>query len=161
MRFDVSGDGLLELKEISEGLKQVFGHVKGSMKIFEDIVKSLDKNANGLIDYTEFITAAADKTKMLSEKNLKFAFNMMDKDHNGSITKQELKGMFETSEEKDETLWQSIFDEVDINKDGSITYEEFAAHMHLVVERHAKTNYITADGKIDEALLLKDLEQQG
>jgi Ca2+-binding EF-hand superfamily protein len=50
------------------------------MKIFEDIVNSLDKNANGLIDYTEFITAAADKTKMLCEKNLKFAFNMMDKD---------------------------------------------------------------------------------
>ena len=74
MRFDSSGDGLLELKEISEGLKQVFGHVKGSMKIFEDIVNSLDKNANGLIDYTEFITAAADKTSMLCEKNLKFAF---------------------------------------------------------------------------------------
>jgi Ca2+-binding EF-hand superfamily protein len=44
--------------------------------------------------------------------------------------------MFETSEEKDEALWQSIFDEVDINKDGSITYEEFAAHMHEVVERN-------------------------
>ena len=37
-RFDESGDGYLELKEVSEGLKQVFGHVKGSMKVFEDIV---------------------------------------------------------------------------------------------------------------------------
>ena len=67
---------------------------------------------------------------MLTEKNLRFAFNMMDKNQDGSITRTELRQMFETSEEKDEKLWQNIFDEVDINKDGSITYEEFATHMH-------------------------------
>ena len=73
---------------------------------------------------------------------------MIDKDRNGFITKGELKEMFETSEAKDEELWQSIFDEVDINKDGSITYEEFAGHMHLVVEHHAKNRYITDDDGI-------------
>lgn len=31
------------------------------MKIFEEILESLDKNRNGVIDYTEFLTAAADK----------------------------------------------------------------------------------------------------
>jgi len=33
-KLDESGDGLLELKEITKGLKQVFGNVKGSLKVF-------------------------------------------------------------------------------------------------------------------------------
>ena len=63
------------------------GNVKGNMKIFDDIMASLDKNCNGVIDFTEFLTAAADKDVLLSEKNLRMVFNMFDKDHNGSISK--------------------------------------------------------------------------
>lgn len=80
VRFDESGDGYLQLEEITTGLKEVLGVVKGSMKIYEDILTSLDKNCNGVIDYTEFLTAAADKDAVLSEQNLRFAFNMFDKD---------------------------------------------------------------------------------
>ena len=61
IRFDEDGDGFLQLSEITQGLHEVLGDVKGSMKIFEDIVNSLDKNLNGVIDFTEFLTAAADK----------------------------------------------------------------------------------------------------
>jgi calcium-dependent protein kinase len=82
-QFDETNDGKLELKEIQKGLRKVFGDVKGSLKVFEDIMLSLDKNCNGLIDYTEFLTAASDKIGLLTEKNLKFAFNMIDKDGNG------------------------------------------------------------------------------
>jgi calcium-dependent protein kinase len=57
------------------------------MKIFDDIMISLDKNCNNVIDFTEFLTAAADKDVLLSEKNLRMVFNMFDKDHNGSISK--------------------------------------------------------------------------
>ena len=60
-RFDESGDGYLQLEEITSGLKEVLGHVKGSMKIFDDILDTLDKKRNGVVDYTEFLTAAADK----------------------------------------------------------------------------------------------------
>jgi len=134
----------------------VFGDVKRFTPVFQQIVDSLDKNLNGMIDYTEFITAAADKTKMLSEKNLKFVFNTMDKDGNGQITKAELKQMFETSEEKDEKLWQSIFEEVDLDNDGLITYEEFATHMRMVTERNAKDSYIV-NGQLDEQKLLLEI----
>jgi len=57
------------------------------MKIFDDIMISLDKNCNGVVDFTEFLTAAADKDVLLSEKNLRMVFNMFDKDQNGSISK--------------------------------------------------------------------------
>jgi Ca2+-binding EF-hand superfamily protein len=37
-------------------------------------MKSLDKDGNGFIDYTEFITAAIDKTAFLNRENLRAAF---------------------------------------------------------------------------------------
>ena len=59
---------------------------------------------------------------------------MFDKDGNGSISRLELKEMFETAEKKDEELWNQIFSEVDINNDGNISYEEFKECMMKVVE---------------------------
>lgn len=37
-------------------------------------MKSLDKDGNGYVDYSEFITAAIDKAAVLNNKNLKAAF---------------------------------------------------------------------------------------
>ena len=53
------------------------------------------------------------------------AFKMFDTDHNGTISREELKTIFETSEKKEEELWTEIFLEVDINNDGEISFEEF------------------------------------
>lgn len=82
-----------------------------------------------MIDYTEFLTAATDKNKLLSEENLHFAFSMFDTNRNNKIDRQELKAIFETAETKDEQLWNQIFDEVDINNDGEIEFEEFKITM--------------------------------
>ena len=127
--FDESGDGHLQLDEIQKGLKQVLGHVKGSMKVYEVIMATLDKNCNGVIDYSEFLVAAADKELLLNLSNLKLAFGLMDADGNGSISRQELRNVFETTEKKDEELWTQIFNEVDVDNDGAIDFEEFKATM--------------------------------
>lgn len=41
-------------------------------------MKSLDLDGNGVIDFTEFITAAIDKVAMLNKDNLKAAFALID-----------------------------------------------------------------------------------
>lgn len=132
-RLDESGDGYLQLAEITSGLKEVLGHVKGSMNIFDEILNSLDKNFNGVVDYTEFLVAAADKEALLTEDNLKSAFRQFDLDQSGSISRVELKAIFETTEKKDEELWNEIFREVDANGDGEITYDEFKQCMNKVL----------------------------
>ena len=73
--------------------------------MFEEVLGALDKNCNGAVDYTEFLTAAANKEEVLSEANLQFAFNMFDIDGNGSISREELRQIFETTEQKDDKLW--------------------------------------------------------
>ena len=44
----------------------------------EKIFDQIDLNKNGLIDYSEFITAATNVRKSLGENHLKAAFNALD-----------------------------------------------------------------------------------
>jgi calcium-dependent protein kinase len=43
------------------------------------IMSSVDMDANGAIDYTEFIAATINKTKLLTKERLKTAFDLFDK----------------------------------------------------------------------------------
>lgn len=98
-------------------MEKVFGSLKGSAKDNQELIKSLDKDGNGVVDYSEFITAAIDKVSVLNRDNLKAAFNMLDTDNSGSITVDELKAVFDTHGDKDEAMWRQIMDEVDKNHD--------------------------------------------
>lgn len=59
---------------------------------------------------------------------------MMDLDKNGSLTIDELKTVFELNGAKDDALWKQVMIEVDKNKDGVISFEEFTLVMQLIVE---------------------------
>lgn len=52
-----------------------------TMKILEEC----DADMNGLIEYTEFITASINWKNYLSSEKLKSAFNNFDLDNNGYI----------------------------------------------------------------------------
>lgn len=73
----------------------MLGNVKGNLKEFERLMQDLDKDNNGVIDYTEFLTAAVNKYQLLSKENVKTAFNMIDTDGSGYITIDELKVAFD------------------------------------------------------------------
>jgi len=58
------------------------------------MMKAADANGDGNVDYAEFLTAAFDKHKLLSEKNLQRAFKIFDADNDGSISREEIKQVF-------------------------------------------------------------------
>ena len=97
--------------------------------MYEDIMRSLDKNCNGYIDYSEFLVAASDKNKLVSSESLRMAFDLMDRDGNGSIDRAELKDVFDQEDTKVESVWNKIFADVDTDKDGKISYDEFHENM--------------------------------
>ena len=71
---------------------------------------------------------------MLCKENLMSAFKMIDKDGSGMISVDELKQAFDsTGDKKEEKLWLQIMEEVDKNKDGEISLEEFMDTMTSMV----------------------------
>ncbi len=65
----------MQIEEIETGLKNLKkGPLKNTKAEYKELMKSMDKDGNGVIDYTEFITAAIDKAALLSKKNLISAF---------------------------------------------------------------------------------------
>jgi len=63
---------------------------------------------------------------------------MLDADGDGKISRQELQSVFGTSQlEEGEATWLEIMEQVDTDKDGFISYEEFNEHMFEVIKRRS------------------------
>ena len=145
--LDESQDGYLSREEIIRGMQQVesgLSTIWGKNPDWETVISSIDTNGDGVIDYDEFMTAAADREKLLNTENLRNAFKALDKNGNGKIEAEEIKGAFTHGNidqlgfhgvEVSELFWEKLMKELDQNKDGEISYEEFEAHMMELVEQ--------------------------
>ena len=135
-QIDLNGDGKISAKELYLGLKE-----RLNSDTLEDDVRNifanLDMNNDGYIEYEEFVRASVSKEKFMGENVLKFAFRFFDKDDSGKITFKEIETVFKNSVtdkvHMEESLNKIIF-EVDINRDGKISFEEFARVMKKMLD---------------------------
>lgn len=109
-----------------DGLKEF----AGKNKEIEDVIRSIDTDKSGEIDYTEFIAATMEKNLYLKEERLNAAFRLFDKDGDGKITAQELMDVLSKEDgNKDKKYYENMIKEVDKNGDGVIDYSEFLEMM--------------------------------
>ena len=73
----------------------------------------MDADGSGFIDYSEFCVAAINKRKLLTNKKLKQAFNLFDRDKGGQIDSDELKHQLFGDMQIDEATWDQIISEID------------------------------------------------
>ena len=76
LQVDTSNDGFLSLDEIKQGMGKVLGSLQADSQDWIDLVEQLDTNGDGKIDYSEFITAAVNRARLLNSQNLEIAFKM-------------------------------------------------------------------------------------
>ena len=135
-QIDINGDGKITEAELYKGL---------SLKIKSDtlkeevhgIYKNLDMDNNGFIEYEEFVRAAVSKEKFMTDNVLRFAFRYFDKDGSGEITFDEIEEVFKKNVADKKNVTQGlkqIVNEVDINGDGIISFEEFAYVMKKMLK---------------------------
>ena len=94
-----------------------------------------DTNNDGYIDFKEFMTVLYTLSKGTPEQNLEQIFRVFDIDNDQKITKDEMKKIVKTlmtlmsAKEKAELadiyVSDYAFAEMDLDKDGSVTKEEF------------------------------------
>lgn len=81
--LDKNNDGVIESAELYEALK-VKKDVTEERVSF--LMRVIDTNSSGHIDYTEFLVAGLDPKRMLTEYHFEQAFQYFDIDHSGAIT---------------------------------------------------------------------------
>lgn len=128
MALDVNGDGSLSMDELEKGLSKQ----KNGKKIL-DLLRAADTDGSGDINYTEFIAATLDKNIFMNETYLKQAFDMFDKDGNGTIDNEEVLALLTgegglNSIIPKESIQKAIA-EIDVNGDGEIDFQEFVQMM--------------------------------
>jgi calcium-dependent protein kinase len=93
------------------------------------IMKAVDTDGSGEIDYSEWIVATTDKRKLLTDEKLQVAFRVFDRDNGGSISALEVREVLGVGKNIDEKVWNDIIMEVDANGDGEISFLEFKTMM--------------------------------
>lgn len=88
--LDKNGDGHLSKEELLEGYELHFGIPINEEEV-ENMMKNVDIDGNGFIDYTEFVMATMNEKNMVSNERLMQAFKMFDKDGSGTITADEIR----------------------------------------------------------------------
>ncbi|XP_069106393.1 uncharacterized protein [Argopecten irradians] len=131
--FDIDHDGKISTDEIANVLDNL--GMSTNKKIVDDVIKRLDADDNGTVDYEEFedfITKSGFLQSLPDETDQEMlaAFQILDADQDGYITKEELTEFTSrVGDKKTEAEIQAIIRESDTNNDGRISYQEFVKHM--------------------------------
>lgn len=135
--LDKNGDGKITKEELFNGMKDLLENENEVlMTELDEIFLIVDANQSGFIKYQDFIVACIDKEKILTDANVSLAFKYFDKNGSGQITIDELREVFfKNTKNNDEVILKELVDEIDSNKDGEISFEEFKTMMNKIFER--------------------------
>ncbi|XP_008776719.1 calcium-dependent protein kinase 29-like isoform X1 [Phoenix dactylifera] len=126
--MDKDKNGHLTFEELKEGL-----HINGERVPEPDLqmlMEAADTDGNGTLDCEEFVTVSLHLKKVNSEERLAEAFNFFDKDGSGFIEVEELREALGEGDlgPNEQVIWEIISD-VDKDKDGRISFQEFELMM--------------------------------
>ena len=116
-------DGKLQKNELKKTLLNFVTEAFLIQNDFDEKFEMMDGNNKGYINYEEFLRASLDRKKILTDKILYYAFNYFDSEKSGFIKKNRMKRIF--GNRIDNYVFQSIFDEIDLDKDGKINFSDF------------------------------------
>jgi calcium-dependent protein kinase len=136
LSFDENGDGRIAKSELQQGLQQMLPQEEAKL-ISTRLMGEVDTDNSGFIEYEEFLTASIDKNKILTEENLRYAFNVFDKDGSGKISFVEIKNILGCSDANgkiNDKPFIDMINEIDINGDGEISFFEFKKMMFRMLK---------------------------
>lgn len=96
-QWDTNKDGTLTEDEIEEHMAEICSHFNLEPINARKLLKAADINKDGRIDFSEFVAAALDRKQLLSDKNLRAAFNALDTNGSGYLEKDNIEGILSYS----------------------------------------------------------------
>ncbi|KAF7148277.1 hypothetical protein RHSIM_Rhsim03G0018400 [Rhododendron simsii] len=129
--MDVNNKGKINIDELRIGLLKLGHQIPDSD--LQTLMEAGDVDKDGHLNYGEFIAISVHLRKMGNEDHLHKAFEFFDQNQSGYIEIEELRDALADGDESHETngeeVINAIMQDVDTDKDGRISYEEFASMM--------------------------------
>ncbi|XP_028231432.1 calcium-dependent protein kinase 10-like isoform X2 [Glycine soja] len=154
--MDTNKDGKVTYEELKVGLRKVGSQLaEPEIKMLMEVA---DVDGNGVLDYGEFVAVTIHLQRMENDEHFRKAFMYFDKDGSGYIELGELeKALTDESGDTDTAVLNDIMREVDTDRDGRISYEEFVAMMKTGTDwRKASRQYSRERFKSLSINLMKD-----
>ncbi|KAG6488874.1 calcium-dependent protein kinase 16-like [Zingiber officinale] len=154
--MDTDNDGIVSHEELKAGLSKFGSHLVESE--VHMLVEAVDTNGKGTLDYGEFLAVSLHLQRMANDEHLRRAFSYFDKDGNGFIEPNELhEALAEDGATDSMEAANDILQEVDTDKDGRISYDEFVAMMKTGTDwRKASRHYSRGRFNSLSVRLMKD-----
>ncbi|XP_046900467.1 calcium-binding protein 4 [Hypomesus transpacificus] len=128
--FDYDGDGYLHYKDVADCMRTM-GYMPTEMELIE-IVQQIKMKWGGHVDFDDFCELMgprmlAETAHMVGLRELRCAFKQFDFDGDGRITLEELKEAMKAllGEKLKKGELEEILEDIDLNKDGTIDFDEF------------------------------------
>ncbi|KAJ8755594.1 hypothetical protein K2173_022173 [Erythroxylum novogranatense] len=126
--MDINNKGKINIDELRDGLLKL-GHQMQEDDL-QILMEAGDIDRDGHLDYGEFVMISVHLRKMGNDEHLRKAFEVFDQNQSGYIEAEELRyALANDVDANSEEIISAIISEVDTDKDGRISYEEFAAMM--------------------------------
>ncbi|PIA62446.1 hypothetical protein AQUCO_00200453v1 [Aquilegia coerulea] len=139
--MDTDNNGKITFEELKAGLQKVGSQLaEPEMKMLMEVA---DVDGSGTLDYGEFVAVTVHLQRMENDEHFRRAFLFFDTDGSGYIEREELQAaLVDESGEVDVEILNDIIREVDTDKDGRISYDEFVAMMKTGTDwRKASRHY--------------------
>ncbi|MCJ1396133.1 hypothetical protein MMC18_009022 [Xylographa bjoerkii] len=152
--LDTRKEGQLDINGLKKGLRQMDHPLKNADALLQDVLKVVDTNGDGRIQYSEFRIFVEE-----TEKELWKLFKSIDRDHNGQLDKDELQAAFwRAGLVVSKSKFEDFFSGIDTNHDGVISFDEWrnfllfipaaAPGLKAVLSYYSSTVMVNAEGDV-------------
>lgn len=122
-QIDTSNDGIITSEEFKVALHDKCSYTDQEL---EEMFHSIDINKNGHIMYTEFIAATLETQGKLDEDRIAEAFDRLDADNTGYISKQNMLEFLDDTDMEMKDV-ERMIQEADTDNNGEVSFPEFLA----------------------------------
>ena len=123
LKIDLNLDGKLSKEELFIAYQEAGINI--SKEELEKLIKSIDFDGNGYIEYEEFIRVTLSKEQLFTDVNLKTAFDMFDEDKNGIISLNEILKVIAADKEIDKAVIEQLKSDILKHGDENINFKHF------------------------------------
>jgi len=121
--LDTTGSGTVSLVDLKDALKRMHSDKQLDDSTLEKLFHGIDVDESGQIHYIEFLAAVVESQGLITMEHLADAFDRLDGDDKGYISKDDLKNLLGTDYNEEKV--NKMIDEADYKRDGMIDYDEF------------------------------------